>query len=156
MLRIKLILLSMLLACAPTTMAHAQAAAPASLSFDDALRIATEAVKIAKARGGPIGVVVVNREGRVLVALRMDDVSFMNLDVAQSKAVTAAALGVPTDAIEQAIEGGKTSLLAVSGLGAIGGGVPIMRGGKVVAGIGVSGGTPADDKTIAEAAIALK
>ncbi len=129
---------------------------PEELSFDDALSIGSQVVKAATARGHPVGVVVVNREGRVIVALRMDGVSFLNLDVAQAKAVSAGALGISTDVLGKAVEGGQQSLLAVPGLMPIGGGVPIMRSGRVIAGIGVSGGTPEDDKALAEAAVARR
>ena len=121
--------------------------------FDDALAAVSAAVRTAKAQGKAVAVAVVNREGRVLVAMRMDGVSFLNLEVAQAKAVTAAALGAPSLAIEQAVEGGKTSLLSVPGLSAIGGGVPVERGGAVVAGVGVSGGASTEDEAIARAAI---
>lgn len=133
------------------TPASAQTAA---FGFDDAAGIATRAVAAAKSRGKPIAVVVVSREGRVMAALRMDGVSHVNFDVAQAKAVTAAALGAPTSALEQAVEAGKSSLQSVAGISLIGGGVPVMRGGIAVAGVGVSGGSPQDDEAAALAAIA--
>ena len=132
-------------------------AAPASaqnFTFDQAMQIGSEAVRAASADSRPVSIVVVNAEGRTLLALRMDGTSFKNLDVAEQKAVTAAALGAPTSAIEQAVEGGKTSILSVPGLSAIGGGVPVMRGDKVIGGVGVSGGTPQQDEAAAKAAIA--
>lgn len=152
--RVRHILFAVPLLASFAGVADAQVKSMPTLAFEDGLRIATEALRIAKSRSQPSAIVVVNRDGRVIVAMRMDGVSFLNLDVAQSKAVTAAALGISTDALEQAIDGGKPSLLAVQGLGPIGGGAPISSDGHVIAGIGVSGGAPADDKAIADAAIA--
>lgn len=145
---IRLVLAAALLPCAlPAT------AQDRPFGSDDAFRIAADAVKAAKTRGRPIAIAIVNREGRLIAAMRMDGVSYLNLEVAQAKALTAAALGAPTSALEQAVEGGKTSLLTVPGLSAIGGGLPVVRGGQVVAGIGVSGGSPQEDEAAAKAAI---
>lgn len=130
--------------------AQAQTASP--LGLDEALKMGGEALKVAKARGRPVSIVIVNREGRVISSMRMDGASFLSLEVAQSKAVTAAAVGAPTEALESAIDGGKTSLLSVPGLSLITGGIPVLRAGQVVAGVGVSGGTTEDDRTIAQAA----
>jgi uncharacterized protein GlcG (DUF336 family) len=44
--------------------------------------------------------------------MRMDGASFVSLDVATAKATTAAAVGAPTEALESAIDAGKTSLLS--------------------------------------------
>jgi glc operon protein GlcG len=153
MTRIRYSLTAALLAGTLAVPASAQDKAVAPFGFEDALKIGNEGVKAAKARGRPFAIVVVNREGRVLVAMRMDGASFTNLEVAQAKATTSAATGVPTSAIEQGVDGGKHSLLTVPNLMAIGGGMPVMRGGQVVAGVGVSGGSPQDDQAVAEAGI---
>jgi uncharacterized protein GlcG (DUF336 family) len=142
--------LALILALAQSAPAIAQTS---TLGFEDAAGIASRAIAAARSSGRPIAVVVVNREGRVLVAMRMDGVSHINLDVAQANAVTAAALGAPTSALEKAVEAGKTSLQSVGGISLIGGGVPISRSGQVVAGIGVSGGSPQDDEAAALGAI---
>ncbi len=131
--------------------AQAQTASP--LGLDEALKMGGEALKLAKARGRPVSVVIVNREGRVITAMRMDGASFVSLDVATAKATTAAAVGAPTEALESAIDAGKTSLLSVPGLSLITGGLPVLRNGQVVAGVGVSGGSQEDDRTIAQAAV---
>jgi glc operon protein GlcG len=148
----------LLIAAAPALLLCGQASAQdrtaAPFGYDEASRIGADAVKAARARGKAITVVVVNREGRVLVAHRMDGVSFLNLEVAQAKAATSAATGAATLAIEKGVESGKTSLLSVPGILAIGGGIPVMRGGQIVGGVGVSGGTSEEDQAIAETALA--
>lgn len=125
-----------------------------ALGFEEALRIGTEAVKAAKAKGQAIAVVIANPDGRVIAALRMDGVSYVNLEVAESKAVTAGSLSVTTAELAKGLSGGDTSLLAVPGLMPVGGGIPVMRDGHAVAGVGVSGGTPEDDARLATAAVA--
>lgn len=142
--------LAALLGVATPMVAQAQIAAP--LGLDEALKMGSEALKTAKARGRPVSIVIVNREGRVIVSMRMDGASFVSLQVAESKATTAAAVGAPTEALESAIDAGKTSLLSVPGLSLITGGIPVLRDGQVVAGVGVSGGSQEDDRTIAQVA----
>lgn len=123
------------------------------LTFDEALAIGQSALAAARAKGQPASIAVTNREGRVLVALRMDGTSFVNLEVAQAKATTAAALGASTMLVQQAVDSGKGSFLSVPGIVAIGGGVPVLRGGKVIGGVGVSGGSAEDDEALAKTAV---
>jgi uncharacterized protein GlcG (DUF336 family) len=123
------------------------------LTFDEALAIGQSAVAAARAKGQPASVAVANREGRVLVALRMDGTSFVNLEVAQQKAATAALLGAPTMVVQQAVDAGKASFLSVPGISAIGGGMPVMRTGQVVGGVGISGGSADDDEALARVAV---
>lgn len=99
-----------------------------------------------------MAIVIVNREGRVILAQRMDGASFVSLDVAQGKAATAAALGVPTRLLEQQLRTGDVSALSVSGVIPIAGGVPLIVGGETIGAVGVSGGLPADDEAVAMAA----
>jgi uncharacterized protein GlcG (DUF336 family) len=124
-----------------------------SLTLAEAKAMAEGAQSAALAKDAQVSVVVVNREGRVVLAQRMDEASFTSLDVAEGKAVAAATLGMPSAAMQTAINSGALSLLTVRGLVAIGGGLPILRGARVVGGIGVSGSAPTDDESFARAGI---
>ena len=66
------------------------------LALQDAIRMAASAASKASAMQRAVSIVVVNREGRVILAQRMDGASFVSLKVAEGKAITAAAVGVPT------------------------------------------------------------
>jgi len=119
----------------------------------DAQQMADRAQRAAAEKGLNVSVVIVNREGRVVLSHRMDGSSFLNLSLAEKKAATAAAIGAPTSILEQAVDAGKASLLSVPGAAMVGGGVPIMRGDTIVGGVGVSGGSAQDDEGIAKSAL---
>jgi glc operon protein GlcG len=135
------------------------AAAPAAppddaiLRLGDAQSIAARAQHAATEKQMNVAIVIVNREGRVIVAQRMDDASFMNMALAEAKAATAAATGVQTSLLEAAVDQGKPSLLSVPGAAMIGGGVPIVRADRIVGAIGVSGGSPKDDESVATSSL---
>ncbi len=137
---------------------HAQAAPPpanptdATLKLDEARKVADTLLDLATKKGRNVSIVIVNREGRVILSQRMDEASFVSLQLAEGKAVTAAALGAPTKLLEQQVDGGKTSNLSAPGLVMIAGGVPVTKAGKLVAGIGVSGAASDEDDAMATAA----
>jgi uncharacterized protein GlcG (DUF336 family) len=122
------------------------------ITLAEAQVVAERAQRAAAEKKIDVAVVVVNREGRVIVAQRMDRSSYIHLELAERKAATAAATGAPTSFLEKATDAGKTSLLSVPEIALIGGAVPLRRGGEVIGGVGISGGTVEDDENIAIAA----
>ena len=121
------------------------------LSLAEAKAVAERAERAAAEKKIDVAIVVVNREGRVILSHRMDGVSFVNLALAEKKAVTAAAAGVPTSVLEQAVDSGKASLLSVPEISLVGGAVPLMLGARIIGGVGISGGSTTDDEKIASA-----
>ncbi|WP_428680387.1 GlcG/HbpS family heme-binding protein [Sphingopyxis sp.] len=121
------------------------------LTLAEAKSVAARAERAAAEKKVDVAIVIVNREGRVILSERMDGVSFVNLALAEKKAVTTAATGVPTSILEKATDGGKPSFLSVPEISVIGGAVPLLRGERVIGGIGISGGTTEDDEKIATA-----
>jgi len=145
-------LLALLLAPMP---AGAQSAVKpdATIQLDDAISIAGKAREIAAKKKLAIAIVIVNREGRVILSQRMDNASFVSLELAEAKARTAAALGIPTRYLEQQVDAGKPSVLSAPGVVMIAGGVPLMASDRIIAGVGISGSSSADDDAIASAAV---
>ena len=135
-----------------TTAVAAPAATAPALQLRDAMAMAQGAAEAAGRGGHAVSIVIVNREGRVILAQRMDGASYKSLDVAEGKATTAAALGLPTRLLQEALAKGDQSVLSVPGAIAIAGGVPVTVDGATIAAIGVSGGAPQDDEAIAAAA----
>jgi uncharacterized protein GlcG (DUF336 family) len=91
----------------------------------------------------------------------MEDSLLASMDIATNKAYTAVALKMGTDqAADLAKESGQLFGLASCEKGRMvvfGGGFPIYEGDKIIGGIGVSGGSVAEDMTVAQAGLdALK
>jgi uncharacterized protein GlcG (DUF336 family) len=131
----------------------ADPAGGATLRLADAKAMADRAQRAATSKGLNVAVVIVNREGRVILSQRMDGSSFLNLSFAEAKASTSAATGAPTSILEKLVDGGKHTLLSVPGVALVGGGVPITRADQIIGGIGVSGGSAEDDEGIAKSAL---
>ena len=105
----------------------------------------------------PVAVTVIDVHGNVVLTHRMSGAPAFSLDLAERKAYTSALVGMRTADLVPLVQPGAElyPLLAVSGgrYSAIGGGVPLTSGGQVIAGVGVSGGTTAQDIAIVEAAM---
>lgn len=145
--------IALLSATAGAQAATAPAATPV-LNLRDAVAMATSAVAAAEKAGHPFSIVIVNREGRVILSQRMDGASFKSLEIAEGKATTAAVIGAPSRVLEEALAKGDQSVLSVPGVIAIAGGLPVTIDGATIAAVGVSGGAPKDDEAIAGAALA--
>ncbi|MES2495587.1 MAG: heme-binding protein [Pseudomonadota bacterium] len=129
-------------------------AAPPVLLLRDAVAMAQGATAAAERGGQAFSIVIVNREGRVILSQRMDGASFKSLELAEGKATTAAVIGAPSRLLEDALAKGDHSVLSVPGVIAIAGGLPVTVDGATIAAIGVSGGAPKDDEAIATAGLA--
>jgi uncharacterized protein GlcG (DUF336 family) len=128
-----------------------------SISFDGATRVLTEAMAEAGRLGVPACVAVADRAGHLVAFGRMDGAPLLSAQIAQDKAYTVSAFGLPThqwwDLVreEPALLHGivKTDRLII-----FGGGVPLTRGGETVGAVGVSGGSSDQDHQIAAAGAA--
>ena len=116
-----------------------------------ALAAEAEALK----RGWTVAVAIVDPTGGLVLFHSLDGTQVASQDVAIAKARTAARFKRPTKAMEDAVAGGRMSLLSVSEFALmLEGGVPIAREGTIIGAIGVSGMTSAQDGEIAAAALA--
>jgi uncharacterized protein GlcG (DUF336 family) len=124
----------------------------------DAARRAIEAAE-AKARemDAAMVIAVVDESGMLKAFSRMDGAPLLSIDVAQDKAYTAVAFGIPTHEWFNFIKDDPPLLHGITKtprLVVFGGGYPITENGQVVGGIGVSGGHYSHDMQVAEAAVA--
>ncbi len=112
-----------------------------------------EAVKI----GVPMALAIVDEEGGLQFFKRIDGTLPVSTELAISKAYTAAAVRMPTHTLgELAQPGAPLYGIQHTHNGKIvlfGGGYPLCVQGKVVGGIGVSGGTVEQDMLVAEPAV---
>ena len=116
----------------------------------------------ARAKAEEIGVpmcIAITDEGGNLVAFeRMDGGKVTSSTIAIDKAFTAAGAKKATHEYGEVSQPGKPAYGIASAIGGrlmvVGGGLPVEVDGAVVGGIGVSSGTPAQDREVAEAGIA--
>jgi uncharacterized protein GlcG (DUF336 family) len=124
----------------------------------EAARRAIEGAE-AKAReiGAAMVIAVVDESGMLKAFSRMDGAPLLSIDVAQDKAYTAVAFGIPTHEWFNFIKDDPPLLHGITKtprLVIFGGGFPISGNGQVVGGIGVSGGHYTQDMEVAEAGLA--
>jgi len=129
-----------------------------TLTLDGARRIAAAAEAEAKRNNAGGAIAVVDDGGHLLLLVRLDDTFPSAAAVATEKARTAATFRKETRVFEDAIKAGRTSLVAVSVMTPLQGGVPILVNGQVVGAVGVSGAASAqqDDDIARVAAVALQ
>src|SRR5205823_4003705 len=138
------------LACCAALPGHAQLLQRKELSYPLALTIAQAALEDCKGRGYATSVVVVDRGGNTVVALRGDDASVHTMENARRKAYTAMTFKMTTqDFIKEMptrpVRREQTTLPNVI---AIDGGVPIKVGNDVVGGVGLSGSPGVDEQCV--------
>jgi uncharacterized protein GlcG (DUF336 family) len=106
----------------------------------------------------PVAVTVIDIHGNVVLTHRMTGAPAFSLELAERKAYTSALIRMRTADLVPLVQPGAElyPLLAVSGgrYSAMGGGVPLTDDeGEAIGGVGVSGGTTAQDIAIVEAAV---
>lgn len=121
------------------------------IGLEQAKKIAAGAAAESRKNGWRMAIAIVDNHGFLVYYERMDDTQTASVQVALDKAKAAAMYRRPTKAFEDGIAKGRVALLGLTGATPIEGGVPIVAGGKVVGGIGVSGANSDQD---AQAAVA--
>ena len=126
------------------------------ITAETAKKIAAPAIAEARKNQWMMAIAIVDPSGDLVYFEKMDDTQVGSVDVAISKARSAARFKRPTKAFQDALAAGGEGLriLALSGAVPVDGGVPIVVGGKIVGAIGVSGGTSAQDGQVAAAGTA--
>ena len=130
------------------------AAAPASTP--DLASAALAAMRGCAANNYAVSVAIVGDEGELRVLVRGDGAAPHTADAAQRKAYTALTFRRPTEALVAMLAKSPDAagLARLDHTLMVGGGLPIMRGGKAVGGVGVSGATGAgEDEKCAQIAV---
>ena len=126
----------------------------ASVTHTAAAALVAAARAAANELGIEVAVAVTDAGGHLTAFECTDGAPFLTGEVAIAKAWTAASYGVATHVWNGYIADPKIAPLKnVPGLMPVGGGNPVKDGGKLVGGIGVSGGSAQQDQDIAEAAL---
>lgn len=110
--------------------------------------------------GVPMVIAVVDAGGNLVAQHRMDGALLGSISIALDKAYTALALKMSTEEVASVVTPGQPLFgLNTSNNGrfiTFGGGFPLVAGGNVIGGLGVSGGTVEEDITVARAALAAR
>ena len=127
------------------------------ITLANAKKIAAAALAEAQKNNWNVAIAVVDNHGFLVYYERLDDTQSASPAIAIEKARTAAMFRRPSKAFEDGVAKGRVALLGLTGAMPIEGGLPIMVGGAVAGGIGVSGVNSDQDAQVAKAGLeALK
>ena len=149
---------AMTLVCATIATPQTMSYGP-NINLETAKKIAAPAIAEARKNNWNMAIAIVDTAGDLVYFEKMDDTQIGSVQVAQSKARSAARFKRPTKAFQDALAAGGEGLriLALDGAIPVEGGIPLVSGGKIVGAIGASGGTSQQDGVVAQAAVnALK
>lgn len=105
----------------------------------------------------PMCITIMDNGANLVAFYRMDDALLASIDIAQNKAYTAVSLEMDSETVQEVSQPGE----ALFGIGetndnrivTFGGGIPLEVEGSVVGAVGVSGGSPEEDISVASAAV---
>jgi uncharacterized protein GlcG (DUF336 family) len=129
-----------------------------SVTLEDARRVIAAGEGRADTIGQPMNIAVVDSGGNLVAHIRQDGAWIGSVEISISKAWTSRAFDISTKDLGDnsqptqqffgihATNHGRVAIFA--------GGVPLLRDGKVVGAVGVSGGSGDQDHSVAEAAAA--
>ncbi|CCH78477.1 Uncharacterized 15.0 kDa protein in dhaT-dhaS intergenic region [Nostocoides japonicum T1-X7] len=129
-----------------------------ALTLADARAVVAAVEQKADEIGQPMNIAVVDAGGNLVTHVRQDGAWIGSIDISISKAWTAKAFDIQTKDLGDnsqptqqffgihTTNGGRVAIFA--------GGVPLVRDGVVVGGLGVSGGSGEQDQAVAEAGLA--
>ena len=126
----------------------------AALSLEDAKRVAAAARAEAEKNGWAVVIAVLDDGGHLMYLERMDGTQKASSRIAEAKGRTAILFKRPTKAIEDNVLEGRTVMMGLPGAVPLEGGVPLVKDGQFLGGIGVSGVQSFQDGVVARAGAA--
>lgn len=123
------------------------------INLDLCYKIAKESEKIQKEIGVDMSVAITDRNGNLLFYNRFGDAILPSIEISQKKAYTAAVVRQSTGEFGEIakVHGDAFGInITDSKLVIFGGGFPLIVDGEVIGGLGVSGGSVAEDEKVAK------
>ncbi|MGB0749986.1 MAG: GlcG/HbpS family heme-binding protein [Magnetospiraceae bacterium] len=115
------------------------------------------AAQFAEKAGIKVNIAVVDAGGNLAGFLRMPGAFLHSIDIAIDKAYTAAGFGLPTgewpEALSQHSQAVRDGIPLRPRMVCFGGGLPLWHEGRLIGGIGVSGGSESEDEECARAGL---
>ena len=128
-----------------------------SLRLSAAVELVTAVTAAARASSHAVSVAVVDEAGDIIALARMDDALRPTTDMARDKARTAALMRRATTDFAADIASRsdlRDGLSSTGGLTTFPGGLPVLKDGAVIGGLGVSGAPPEADIALGQSALA--
>jgi len=127
----------------------------APLPLERATVAINAAIAEAKKHEWKLNVAVVDSGGNLVAFQRMDGAQLASIPISEHKARAAVTFRRETKAWENAIQtNGFNYVMTLDGVIASRGGIPLVEGGRIVGGIGCSGGTGSQDEAACKAGVA--
>jgi len=126
-----------------------------NVTLEQARKAIAAAEAEAKKIGIPMAIAVVDTAGQLVAFARLDNTQTASTQIAQDKAATGAMYRRSTRMVQDMVGKGGDNLryLTFPRMIPAEGGMPFMMDGKVVGGLGVSGGTAEQDGQVAKAGL---
>jgi len=124
-----------------------------TISIGMADTLVNAAAKEAETRKLGLAIIVVDEQGSIVLARRMDGALPHSFEIARRKAMTSALTRQPTKVIQEMVAKGDNLILAIDNMLPIEGGLPVFHDGKIVGAIGVSGSPSHIDAAVAQASV---
>ncbi len=124
-----------------------------SINLETAKKVAASAITEAHKNNWTMAVAIMDTGGHLVYFEKMDGTQTGSVRVAISKGRSAVLFKRPTKAFQETLAAGGEGLrvLGLKGAVPVEGGLPLLMDGKIVGGIGVSGGTSQQDGVVAKA-----
>lgn len=122
-----------------------------SITLETAKQVAAKAAEVASKNSYRVAIAIVDTAGHLVYFEKLDDTQTASVEVAIAKAKSASTYRRETKAFEMALAKGRTAILGLPGAVPIEGGIPLLKDGKIVGAIGVSGVTSEQDGQVASA-----
>lgn len=127
------------------------------IDWPAAHRAVEAAVREAERLGVRVNVAMVDAAGHLAAFVRMPGAPLHSIDIAIDKAYTAVSFGLQTgrwhDALREHSVAVREGIVLRPRFVAFGGGMPAVEDGRLIGGIGVSGGSEAQDEACARAGL---
>ena len=127
----------------------------APISLQRAQAAVQAAVAEASKRGWPINIAVVDSGANLVTFVRMDGAQLASIAISEHKARAAVKFRRATRLFEDAVQkSGFNYALTLDDIVASRGGIPLVEDGRIIGGIGCSGGTGSQDEVVCMAGAA--
>jgi glc operon protein GlcG len=123
------------------------------IDLSDAKKVAAAAEAEALQNGWAVVICIVDSTGHIVLMEKLDQAQYGSIEIARAKAETALDFKRPTKVFEEGIAQGGIGVrcLSMHNVCALEGGIPLMRDGKIIGAIGVSGVKTTEDAQVANA-----